>query len=314
MNEDLLPLASAILAPKAEAFFSLEGRAASGEDAAAVHDMRVASRRLRESMVVFERLYPRKRFARCYRTARDAGRALGELRDADVLAGRLEGLVQSAGSPDECAVLEGLAVRMRAGRVDSIKRLRKTISSLGLSKARREAAALFSYAAVEIRCTPALAALTRDALEPRVSSLYGFLLSASAPQNSAAQHAARVAAKKFRYALETLSCCLGESYPEMHRWARSLQDALGELHDHDVLLAFLADASEAAASEADDMAAGSSGGAAWEARQRGFDAVADRLRAERALHFRRFRRLAGPWPESRTRATIDAGLAARKQK
>jgi CHAD domain-containing protein len=303
MDEDLLPQASAILAPKARDFFALEARAASGEDADAVHDMRVASRRLRAAMTMFEPLYPQKRFARCYRVARDAGRALGALRDIDVLSARLSALAGSPSSPEELAALEEIQAGVLEGRAALVRKLRTTLDSLDLPRAAKSARALFAYAAVEVRCTPALAALARETFDPRVTTLFGFLMPASSPENGQAQHAARVAAKKLRYAAETLACCLNDSFPALQKWTKNLQDALGDLHDQDVLLGLVAEARQAAPGS----------GSAWpdeESRSRGMTALEDRLKRERRVYFSRFARLSRAWPESRVRALIDAGLAA----
>jgi CHAD domain-containing protein len=49
-----------------------------------LHDMRVATRRLRAALEVFEPCFPRKEFKRALREVKDLAEALGERRDRDV--------------------------------------------------------------------------------------------------------------------------------------------------------------------------------------------------------------------------------------
>jgi CHAD domain-containing protein len=65
-----------------ELFKNLDGTAEG--DVEALHDMRVASRRLRAAMSVFESAFPTKQFRPLEREAARVTDALGEVRDADV--------------------------------------------------------------------------------------------------------------------------------------------------------------------------------------------------------------------------------------
>ena len=56
-----------------------------GEDIEALHDMRVASRRLRAAMSVFAAAFPPKEFARLEKQVARVTDSLGVVRDADVL-------------------------------------------------------------------------------------------------------------------------------------------------------------------------------------------------------------------------------------
>ena len=56
-----------------------------------VHDMRVATRRLRAALEVFEPCFPRKRYRRALREVKALADALGERRDRDVTIAALDG-------------------------------------------------------------------------------------------------------------------------------------------------------------------------------------------------------------------------------
>jgi len=62
------------------------------EEVERVHDMRVATRRLRAAMEVFEPCFPHKRHRKALKRVKALADALGERRDRDVTIGMLEGL------------------------------------------------------------------------------------------------------------------------------------------------------------------------------------------------------------------------------
>jgi CHAD domain-containing protein len=77
-----------------------------------VHDMRVASRRLRAALEIFEPCFPRKEFKRALREVKAIADALGERRDRDVAIVALEELAARMAAPDRPGV-ELLIKRLR---------------------------------------------------------------------------------------------------------------------------------------------------------------------------------------------------------
>lgn len=75
--------AAAIRVQLEELFKNLPGTRA-GDDIEALHDMRVASRRLRAALSVFEDLFPVKEFRQIEKEVSQITDALGAVRDADV--------------------------------------------------------------------------------------------------------------------------------------------------------------------------------------------------------------------------------------
>ena len=70
------------------------------EDIERLHDMRVASRRLRAAMEVFESCFPRKRFRATLDEVKTIADALGERRDRDVSIAALIGFGEALSVPD----------------------------------------------------------------------------------------------------------------------------------------------------------------------------------------------------------------------
>jgi CHAD domain-containing protein len=81
-------------------------------DVERLHDMRVATRRLRAALEVFEPCFPRKRRRKALKRVKALADALGERRDRDVQIEFLEGLVAEAPGADREA-LEALIERLR---------------------------------------------------------------------------------------------------------------------------------------------------------------------------------------------------------
>jgi hypothetical protein len=70
----------------------------------------------------------------------------------------------------------------------------------------------------------------------RLGELRGLAPNALKPNAAKAQHDLRIAAKRLRYVLELTGFCFGHPAETARRRARDLQDALGEIHDCDVML------------------------------------------------------------------------------
>jgi CHAD domain-containing protein len=78
-----------------------------------VHDMRVATRRLRAALEVFEPCFPHKRWKTALREVKQLADALGERRDRDVAIAALESFNAEMPAPDRPGV-DTLIDRLRA--------------------------------------------------------------------------------------------------------------------------------------------------------------------------------------------------------
>jgi len=72
-----------------EEMMSFRDAALAGEDIEGVHDMRVASRRLRAALELFRDAFPRNRLRPLLLEVKGLADALGEVRDMDVMIDRL---------------------------------------------------------------------------------------------------------------------------------------------------------------------------------------------------------------------------------
>lgn len=268
--------AARVLADRAAPLFDLGRRAASGRDADAVHDMRVASRRLRAALAVFEGVYPKREGRVWRRFARRVTRALGRVRDADVFLAELTLLADHAEGAEERVALAYIVGHMQGERARELAAMRRTL--LKADPASRKAA--FARFANAPRGSGAtlwpLARLATAVIDERLAEVGRLSGRALKEDASAAQHRLRIALKRLRYAIETLRPALSDGADDVLVSLKRLQDALGELHDRDVFI----EAVEAMSADAGATTAGVS--------PAGIAAVTARLRRERAALFARF--------------------------
>jgi CHAD domain-containing protein len=106
-----------------------------------VHDMRVATRRLRAALEVFEPCFPRKRRRKALKRVKELADALGARRDLDVEIELLESLAGEVGDEDDEA-LAALLGSLRARRRRVNDDLAPFVAAKRLKKLRRRLAKL----------------------------------------------------------------------------------------------------------------------------------------------------------------------------
>lgn len=105
-------------------------------DVERVHDMRVATRRLRAALEVFEACFPSKRHRKALKKVKALADALGERRDADVEIALLESLVEEAAEADRGALL-ALIESLRLRQAEANEALAPFVAPKRLKKLRR---------------------------------------------------------------------------------------------------------------------------------------------------------------------------------
>jgi CHAD domain-containing protein len=101
-----------------------------------LHDMRVATRRLRAAMEVFEPCFPAKRHRKALKRVKRLADALGERRDRDVAIDFLEGFVTEIAAGDRAA-LESLIAGLRKEQLAANEALAPYVAPQRLRKLRR---------------------------------------------------------------------------------------------------------------------------------------------------------------------------------
>jgi CHAD domain-containing protein len=223
------------------------------DDAEALHDFRVALRRLRALLRSFLGELGDTASKKLQRRLRDLTRATSGARDAEVQLAWLQehrgelGLARRPGLPWLVARLEGRRdgayVEIRRDTIPAFRQLERRLR-------RALNAALADVAPERSTFGAAMARLLRE----HVATLEQELTAAQSARDADAVHGARIAAKRLRYLLEPVAdgSPRGPGGPgpdaaieELQR----LQTLLGDLHDVQVLLAELGEAAADAAAE-----------------------------------------------------------------
>jgi CHAD domain-containing protein len=196
----------------------------------AIHDLRVATRRLQEALDFFEPCLPGRYRRRLARRARRIRRELSEIRTTDVTLELLAKLARSLPA-GESRDLERLRTRLRAA-LRAPRRAASGRRSLAVSGARKRSSSLL--ARLDGAGTFDLLDRGRKILDARVGETVRLIPPASSGSPEAL-HRLRIAVKRYRYALEILEQA-GWGRPRgAIAAARTIQEELGRLHDLDVL-------------------------------------------------------------------------------
>ncbi len=115
MHEDdsYASAAAKVLDVRADELGALAADVLDTEDIERLHDMRVATRRLRAALEVFEPCFPRRELKPILEQVKELADALGERRDRDVAIAVLSGFIAELAGPDRPGV-QNLIGRLRA--------------------------------------------------------------------------------------------------------------------------------------------------------------------------------------------------------
>lgn len=116
-----------------------------GDDVEALHDMRVASRRLRSALSVFAPAYPARKFLPLEKQVARITDALGAVRDADVLIEFMQAQRQAA-SESARVGLDAFLEHLHQGRDAERVHLVRALDALEKSKFRKDFDALLGSA------------------------------------------------------------------------------------------------------------------------------------------------------------------------
>ena len=200
-------------------------------DDEAIHDMRVALRRLRVVLKIARPIFGRYHVDTIRAAFTRLHRASGALRDEEVLRETLAGLGVASAELDawmqrrvqrEAALRTLIEKRLRAGDLRRPMRLLRALLALPVAPKRRRALAPYARKVV-LRAR-------KDVESQRDAS----------PDDSIAMHDLRIAYKRLRYSTEIFAPALPLDLAALAKPAERFQKTLGEIHDLDVARAVVA--------------------------------------------------------------------------
>jgi CHAD domain-containing protein len=233
-------LAARYLRKQVKKLLSHAAGARTAEDAEDVHQSRVASRRLRSALRVFEECFARGKVRRWRKDLRRFTRRLGKARDTDVqilfAQGVLDGLDDRRLRPG----VSRLRLRLRQKRqalqpkvVKAADRLQKSGALDDLADVLRKTLASRQVKNAGVK-SPFVFERSRALVTARMEELLALAPSLAEPDSQDKHHQMRIAAKRLRYTMELFAPAYDGALKQPIRTAKKLQTSLGDIHDCDV--------------------------------------------------------------------------------
>lgn len=195
----------------------------------ALHDLRVASRRLRSAAALMEHTMPRRRVRPVARQLKHLTRTLGATREIDVDIDLLQRLLSTADLPEERAAIEHVLEKLGRCHHKAHDRMIAELRSLHITRLRRAVTNLSR------RIPPSNASDdARDAddiLAPLIEHAFAGLPALRQSERPAQLHEMRIAVKRLRYAFEWLAPAAPGGFASLIQRATALQDCIGHHHD-----------------------------------------------------------------------------------
>jgi CHAD domain-containing protein len=276
-----------VLRSRLEEMCAFRAAALAFDDPEGVHDMRVASRRLRSLVKDFSPSLRQRKLRYLKEDLKRVADALGAVRDEDVALMALEKLSMTA-PPEVSAGFEQFANRRRRERDLARAELGEALTEEAIKEFQAEFNAALEYGLKPSRRRKgderkaahslSFSQTGRDIILGLLRELQTLSASLYRPLKTKPLHRMRLAAKRLRYALELFSACWGGQLNSFAKEIARLQTSLGELHDCDEWIAVIGAALSDGGEEIEgEQAARDRSAAVW---------LLDYFVRERAGHFR----------------------------
>jgi CHAD domain-containing protein len=210
-----------------------QGRLADPTDLEALHDFRVALRRLRSVERAFRGRLGDPMAKRLRRLVRDLARATNGARDAEVQLAWIEGQRGDLDGELQCGST-WFVKRLEERRDREYEASIRAIDAEFADVDHGVRAWLQAGRAAEAPQGATFATALGELIEEHVEAVEEKLAAIHVPEDETAVHQARIAAKRLRYLLELVAVEIGVAMEAVTR-LKGLQDVLGELHDLQVL-------------------------------------------------------------------------------
>jgi len=212
------------------------------EDIEYIHRMRVATRRLRSTIPLFQNCFSKKKTTTWLSEIKKLTRALGEARDLDVQIEKLLLVISAAKQPQVRPGLRRLLLRLRQRRqkiqVQVIAEMENLKKSQLLDEMSTSLSGFLDFAMDDPYTLP-LYQLAFQSIQNRLDILLACEDQIFDPNNIQELHQMRIEAKRLRYTLEVFAPIYPTECKNELKVIKAAQEMLGDIHDCDVWIAFL---------------------------------------------------------------------------
>jgi CHAD domain-containing protein len=191
-------------------------------DVDSIHDLRVASRRMRAMVSLFEPFIGVKTVKYTSKELRRVTRELGRLRNID------EAIIYFGTTAETLPALTDMLPVAREEEMRMVTDVLKSFPREGMDRMFRKAVAELTGVVDDDKTLPVY--LSETSIQ-RYQAVYDLLVPATIPENVEIRHALRIAIKKWRYLLETLGQVCQQDYSAALSKLKDYQTLLGRLND-----------------------------------------------------------------------------------
>src|SRR5262249_37181006 len=209
------------------------------EDSECVHDMRVASRRLRSLLPLLTLCFRRKTCDCWQKQLRHLTRGLGKARDTDVQITCVQHFLDQEASAQERPGVERLLLRLQQRRQTLQESVLEALEQFVASRLIEEMEQTLTQLAAAHQAggaeTPGYYVYRQlwKALRTQLKALQAYTSYVPQPECSTELHAMRIAAKRLRYTMQACASLYPDTLKVPVRTVRTLQTMLGDIHDCD---------------------------------------------------------------------------------
>jgi CHAD domain-containing protein len=245
-DADAAPTAAKVLSVRFEEILLFHAAALEPDGVDGVHDMRVASRRFRSALRDFGPLFDKKAVKPLKKHVKKVADALGEVRDHDVAIEALASLQEKAPNDVIAAGIELLTGSRRSERSEAHANLIKQVTIDRLADLRHELGEILEQVDEDNEKAQTFRSFAANAIERAFERYLERSASIYAPFNDQALHKLRLAAKRFRYALELFDDCWNDELKPFSKHISKIQSSLGQVHDSSEWIGYLSESARTA--------------------------------------------------------------------
>jgi CHAD domain-containing protein len=220
-----------------------------GGDIECLHKSRVATRRIRAALGMFTDCFTARRVKLWRKHIRRVTRGLGSARDTDVQIEFVESFLSRLdGSHETCRPgIVRLALRLRQRRESVQPAVVRALDKFESTQIPMQMHCQLERLLFGLRRTgatlqsPFVFQRTREHILLKYDALRACKASLDDPEDKQSHHQMRIATKRLRYTMEICSGAYEEQLSKPIKAVRKLQTLLGDIHDCDVWMDFIAD-------------------------------------------------------------------------
>lgn len=231
--------ARGFLLDRCDDFFLQLTRARETFDPEAIHDLRVASRRLREGIAIFGHCFRKRQLAALRKELKGLVAMLGSIRNTDEAILFFSNLVNNGDTASSGAAAKIVAA-LQSKRGEEQREVEGELKKIEPGALRCRIAGFCNnpriFNADARGLFQPIVATLLEAVAEREKTILEILPGALIEENVTVQHRLRIAVKHFRYCLEFLAPLASGDYRKLYGVIKEYQEVLGHMHDLDVFL------------------------------------------------------------------------------